>query len=53
MAGTGYANSGVLLPPMSPQGPHTYSLTFTKPGTYTYWCVVHVPVGMRGTVVVQ
>jgi plastocyanin len=50
--GTGYRNSGVMLPPAAPMGPHTYSLTFTKPGTYSYWCVVHVPVGMRGTVVV-
>ncbi len=53
MKGLGYYNSGVLVPPPAPGGPHSYSVTFTKPGTYTYWCVVHVPVGMRGTVVVQ
>jgi len=51
--GDGYYNSAVMLPPAAPMGPHAYSLTFTKPGTYTYWCVVHVPVGMRGTVIVQ
>jgi len=25
----------------------------TKPGTYNYWCVVHVPQGMKGVIVVQ
>jgi plastocyanin len=49
----GYYNSGILLPPPAPMGPHTYSLKFTKAGTYTYWCAVHVPEGMRGTVIVQ
>lgn len=47
-----YHNSGILFP-MSPPGPTEYSLKFSKPGTYTYWCVVHVPEGMRGTVIVQ
>jgi len=46
--GNEFYNSGVLTPPPAPEGPHTYSLTFTKPGTYTYWCVVHVPEGMKG-----
>lgn len=50
--GNGYYNSSILLPPPAP-GPHTYSLRFTKAGTYTYWCVVHVPEGMRGTIIVQ
>ncbi len=49
-----YYNSGVLTPAGAPgPQPHTYSLTFTKPGTYTYWCVTHVPEGMKGTVIVQ
>jgi plastocyanin len=50
--GKTYYNSGILVP-ANPPGPTEYSLTFTKPGTYTYWCVVHVPEGMRGTVIVQ
>ena len=35
--------------------PHTFSHTFTNPGTYLYFCVVHgtPTAGMRGTVVVQ
>ena len=31
----------------------SYALTFTKPGTYTYWCLVHVAQGMKGTIVVR
>jgi plastocyanin len=50
--GTGFYGSGRLSPVGTP-GPTAYSLTFTKPGTYTYWCAIHVPEGMRGTVVVQ
>jgi plastocyanin len=49
--GNGYYNSGFLN--LSSPGPKAYAVTFTKPGTYTYWCVVHVPQGMKGTVVVQ
>jgi plastocyanin len=35
--------------------PHTFSQTFSSPGTYVYFCVVHgSPAGgMRGTIVVQ
>lgn len=35
--------------------PHTYSLTFSVPGTYLYFCTVHgsPSAGMRGTIVVQ
>jgi len=51
-AGIGaYYNSGILYP-VNPPGPTSYSLKFTKAGTFTYWCVVHVPEGMRGTIVV-
>lgn len=49
--GNGYYNSGFMN--LGPRGLRTYSLTFTKPGTYTYWCPVHVAQGMKGTVVVQ
>ena len=35
--------------------PHTFSQTFSSPGTYLYFCVVHgsPSSGMRGTIVVQ
>jgi plastocyanin len=49
--GNGYYNSGFL--DLSSPGPKAYSVTFTKPGTYSYWCVVHIPQGMKGTIVVQ
>jgi plastocyanin len=51
--GTGYANSGILalqVPPGS-KAPPTYRLTFTKPGTYKYYCLLHP--GMDGTIVVR
>ena len=47
--GTGYANSGV---PQNPNNPTlTYSLTFTKAGSYGYFCIVHGP-SMGGEIVV-
>lgn len=45
--GTGYVNSGLLPNQNSAQ----FALTFTKPGTYTYVCLLHP--GMNGVVVVQ
>lgn len=46
--GTTLTNSGVMPPGKS------YSLTFTAPGTYTYYCLFHDgPTGMIGTVTVQ
>lgn len=46
--GTVLTNSGVMSPGKS------YSLTFTKTGTYTYYCLFHDgPTGMLGTVTVQ
>lgn len=45
--GTQVTNSGVLNPGSS------YSLTFTRPGTYTYVCLFHDEFGMIGTVVVK
>jgi plastocyanin len=46
--GTGFVSSGFL----TPQGakPATYTLTFTKPGMYSYDCLVHP--GMDGTITV-
>jgi len=45
--GSGYANSGVLA-----RKGQSWSLTFTKPGTYRYICLVHGP-GMSGVVTVH
>jgi plastocyanin len=47
-AGTGYVSSGFLTP--HGQDPARYTLTFTKPGTYNYDCLVHP--GMDGTITV-
>lgn len=44
--GTGYANSGLLVKGQS------YSLAFTKPGTYRFYCLIHYP-AMSGMVVVH
>lgn len=49
--GTAITSSGVI-PPVP--GINTYSLTFTKRGTYTYNCLIHDDdSGMIGTVIVQ
>lgn len=50
--GTGYVNSGLLLPPPAPVAARTFTLTFTRPGSYDYECVVHDELGMKGTIVV-
>lgn len=44
--GTGFVNSGILVMPK----PHPWALTFTKPGRYTYWCLIHT--GMDGHITV-
>jgi plastocyanin len=44
--GTGYVNSGLL------RKGQTWRLTFTTPGTFHYYCLLHYP-GMAGTVVVH
>jgi plastocyanin len=52
--GTGYVNSGLLFPPDNPgKLPSSFSLTFTTPGRFEYWCLVHAEVGQRGIIVVQ
>lgn len=50
--GNGYLSSGVLQPKGAPKaaGPESFAVTFTKPGTFHYECVVHPH--MDGTVVV-
>lgn len=44
----GFAHSGLMGP--APARSETFSLTFTKPGTYSYVCALHP--GMAGRVVV-
>ena len=43
----GFYNSGIMAPGQS------YTLTFSKPGTYTYLCAVHAAEGQVGTIVVK
>jgi plastocyanin len=45
--GSTLTNSGPFFPAQS------YSLTFTKPGTYMYFCLFHFEFGMIGTIKVQ
>jgi plastocyanin len=47
---TQYYNSG-LLGPIAPGG-FSWALAFDRPGTYEYVCIVHGPLGMKGTVTV-
>jgi plastocyanin len=52
--GTGYVNSGMLFPPGNPgHQPSSFSLTFTAPGRFEYWCLVHAETGQRATIIVQ
>ena len=52
--GTGYVNSGLLFPPGNAGNlPSSFSLTFTKPGRFEYWCLVHAEAGQHGIIVVQ
>ncbi len=51
--GTGFFNSGfITTDPALSTGGTSFSLTFTKAGTYTYLCFLHDDQGMVGTVVV-
>lgn len=49
--GTGYYNSGLLVT----QGPtpQTFTVTFTKAGTFKYQCTFHDDEGMKGTIIVH
>jgi plastocyanin len=50
--GTGFVSSGILLlrVPQNSKAPPTYRLTFTRPGTYEYDCLVHP--NMEGSITV-
>ena len=44
--GTGHVNSGLLFPPGNAgKLPSSFSLTFTKPGRFDCWCLVHAEAG--------
>jgi plastocyanin len=52
--GTGFINSGLLALPGAPGNPpSSFSLTFTKPGRYVYWCLVHDHENQEGIVIVK
>lgn len=46
-----YYNSGPLG--LGTPAGNVFTLTFDKPGTYEYFCAVHVDLGMKGTIIVQ
>jgi plastocyanin len=50
--GTGWVNSGLLAAPGG-YSPSSFSLTFTKPGRYVYWCLVHHDEGQEGVIIVK
>jgi plastocyanin len=47
--GNGYLNTGILDAETGSPQPDKASITFAKPGTYTYYCVVH-GAEMKGTI---
>lgn len=49
----GALSSGVILPPGFGPPPSTFTVKFTKAGTYPYVCLLHAGMGMIGQVVVQ
>jgi plastocyanin len=52
--GTGWINSGLLAATGAPSGaPTSFSLTFTKPGRYVYWCLVHDEAHQEGIIIVK
>jgi plastocyanin len=48
--GAGYVNSGFIGTGAEATGGQSFSLTFTKAGTYSYICVLHIDQGMAGVV---
>jgi plastocyanin len=52
--GTGYVNSGLLFPAGNPAHlPSSLSLTFTRPGRYDHWCLVHKDADQHGIIIVK
>ena len=49
----GSANSGLMDKSGQVPGGSSYTLAFTKAGTYTYVCLLHANQGMTGTIVVS
>lgn len=49
----GALSSGVILPPGFGPPPSTFTVKFTKAGTYPFVCLLHAGMGMAGQVVVQ
>jgi plastocyanin len=49
--GNGFWNSGIMDASSVTPLPNNNSVTFTAPGTYTFYCLIHT--FMKGTVVVQ
>jgi plastocyanin len=49
----GALSSGVILPPGFGPPPSTFTVKFTKAGTYSFACLLHAGMGMVGQVVVQ
>jgi plastocyanin len=50
--GTGYYNSGIIDSTPEATGGSSFSLRFTKAGTYPYICILHADQGMAGVVIV-
>jgi plastocyanin len=50
--GTGYANSGILSSAYHGLTRKSWTIKFTSPGTFLYYCLVHFPF-MIGTIVVN
>jgi hypothetical protein len=48
--GSTFANSGVMS--LDPGQPQSFSLTFTKVGTYAYFCLVHGQ-EMSGKIIIE
>lgn len=49
--GSGFYNSGFLL--TEGPGVRSYTLTFSRPGTFEYICLVHDTFGMKATIIVK
>ena len=48
---TGFFSSGIIGVD-SPSGPTSFSMTFSKAGSYNYMCAIHRELGMKGNITV-